>query len=304
MTVIYNSQQVDSADRAGDGAKPDGLSLQARLAQIKGVLIDIDGTLVNSQKELTQHTHDQVRRLIKQDYKVGVCTGRTYPEIKNYILPMFAADSLHVVDDGGLLVTKQGKRVAGQLLPGKLVQQICLQVQKLGADFGFAHHSVKYYNQRFLAQMQSKDKWRKAVANPTADNGQLQDWSTACLAVFNANAAVQDYLKKFSKQHPGQMQLSASKNPRYQTIYVKVAAGLSGDNPVNKGQAGQIWARKQGLQAKQVMIIGDSHNDLQAMQMLGVSVAMGNAVEEIKQVADVVIADVDQGGLGQFLQQL
>ena len=50
--------------------------------------------------------------------------------------------------------------------------------------------------------------------------------------------------------------------------------------------------------------IGDGHNDLHLFKAVGQKVAMGNAVEELKDAADLVIGSVSDDGLAKYLERL
>ncbi|MEA2056292.1 MAG: Cof-type HAD-IIB family hydrolase [Patescibacteria group bacterium] len=265
---------------------------QRDLSGIKGILIDVDGTLVNTKKEVSAQTKKHLHRLINKGYKLGVCTGRSYPDLKNSILNLFPKNSLHIVDDGGLIINQQGKVLYGSYLPGKLVKKICKNILEMGGDFGFAHGGVKYYNQPFLAHMQSKDKWRKAIGEPDM----LKDWSTPCLGLYNINHKIENYLKQLKENG---VKIVGSKSDKYASTFLKV----EGKN-VNKGTAAIKWAEFNNLEMRQIMMLGDSYNDLEVMKLVGVAVAMGNSVKEIKEVANIVVKDVDHNGLSKFLAQL
>ncbi len=71
---------------------------------------------------------------------------------------------------------------------------------------------------------------------------------------------------------------------------------------INKGTAiGQI-AEQLGTTADRAMMVGDGPNDLDAVKAAGHGVAMGNAVQELKDVARHVVADVDNDGLAEALE--
>lgn len=262
-----------------------------RLRKIKGVLFDVDGTFVNSKKEIPEGVSRIFPKLISSGCQLGVCTGRSYSEIRRYILPLFPEDSIHIVDDGGRLVTSKGRVIEETLLPSDVVKKICLKARQFGVDCGFGHQGIKYFNQPFLAHIQSKDKWQKSLAN--LEN--LEDWSTACLGIYNLNSKMKDYLLSLD---PEQVELVESKSSNHHSTYIKLA-----NKGVNKGSAAKKWARYHDLRLEQVMVIGDSHNDLKAMEVSGMAVAVGNAVPVIKQASDLVVDDVDQDGLAKFLQK-
>lgn len=54
--------------------------------------------------------------------------------------------------------------------------------------------------------------------------------------------------------------------------------------------------------SKELLAIGDGENDIEMLQMSAVGIAMGNAVDKLKRVADVVVAPVDQGGAGEAIE--
>lgn len=73
---------------------------------------------------------------------------------------------------------------------------------------------------------------------------------------------------------------------------------------VNKAVAFEKWCELTGIQSKEVIGFGDSANDLEFLDLVGYSVAMGNATEEIKTIADRVIGHADENGLAEYLNDV
>lgn len=71
---------------------------------------------------------------------------------------------------------------------------------------------------------------------------------------------------------------------------------------VSKGSAVRRVAQGYGLTLEQVMAVGDGENDISALKVVGHPVAMGNAPQEVKEVARTVVADVDEGGLKEAVE--
>lgn len=65
----------------------------------------------------------------------------------------------------------------------------------------------------------------------------------------------------------------------------------------SKKHAMKVWLEHQHLSAEEVMVIGDSNNDLPLFEMAGLKIAMGNGTEEIKKHADWITDTVDNDGL-------
>lgn len=73
---------------------------------------------------------------------------------------------------------------------------------------------------------------------------------------------------------------------------------------VNKGTAVQYMAETHlNLQAENVMVIGDNFNDLEMIQYAGIGVAMGNAPDGVKAVANWVAPDVEQDGVAAAIEE-
>jgi hydroxymethylpyrimidine pyrophosphatase-like HAD family hydrolase len=54
------------------------------------------------------------------------------------------------------------------------------------------------------------------------------------------------------------------------------------------------------LDPSQAMAFGDNHNDMEMLQTVGTGVAMGNATQQLKDIADDVCGDVDQDGIYRY----
>ena len=52
-----------------------------------------------------------------------------------------------------------------------------------------------------------------------------------------------------------------------------------------------------GITEQEIIAFGDAENDLEMLQYAGIGVAMGNANEELKMIADYVTTDVDDDGI-------
>lgn len=60
----------------------------------------------------------------------------------------------------------------------------------------------------------------------------------------------------------------------------------------------------QGIDISQVVFFGDDYNDLRLMQECGISIAMGNSISDIMEIADIKIGTVKERGVSTFLKQI
>ena len=71
----------------------------------------------------------------------------------------------------------------------------------------------------------------------------------------------------------------------------------------NKGQALLALAAHLGLRPEQTMAFGDGLNDVTMLRDAGIGVAMGNASDELKALADCTTASCDEDGVAQTIEQ-
>ena len=72
---------------------------------------------------------------------------------------------------------------------------------------------------------------------------------------------------------------------------------------VNKASAACVLAGMFGIDINQIIAAGDSYNDLSLLQASGLSIAMGNAPDELKAIADYVAPSVDEDGLAVAIEE-
>lgn len=76
------------------------------------------------------------------------------------------------------------------------------------------------------------------------------------------------------------------------------------EHGVSKQKALAQLARKYGVDASEVAMVGDSENDIEAIQWAGLGIAMGNAVPGVIGVADMVVGTNEEAGLAQALNHI
>lgn len=73
---------------------------------------------------------------------------------------------------------------------------------------------------------------------------------------------------------------------------------------VSKASALKKIAEKVGVSLNEVMAFGDAENDIAMIEEAGIGVAMGNAMDTLKEKADLVTATNNENGIGQVIEAL
>ena len=58
-----------------------------------------------------------------------------------------------------------------------------------------------------------------------------------------------------------------------------------------------------GITKDEIIAFGDDHVDIGMLKICGIGVAMGNSIEEVKQIADIVIGSNDEDGIAEYLER-
>ncbi len=97
----------------------------------------------------------------------------------------------------------------------------------------------------------------------------------------------------FCRHFKGSLSLSLTKTPAYPEVdFINVLAP-----DVSKGNALEALASHLGIALSEVVAIGDGGNDVSLLSRVGLAIAMGNAPDELKTVADYVTLDIDHHGV-------
>jgi len=100
-------------------------------------------------------------------------------------------------------------------------------------------------------------------------------------------------VKRFRLYFNDSLRFSGARTPAYPGVdFINVV-----DPQVSKGRALEALASYLGIPLTEVIAIGDGINDIPLLSMAGLAIAMGDAPEEVKAIADYVTSDVDHSGV-------
>ena len=105
--------------------------------------------------------------------------------------------------------------------------------------------------------------------------------------------------RSFCHQFDGRLHFTWTKTPAYPDIsFINVLAP-----EVSKGKALEALASHLGISLDEVIAIGDGVNDIPLLTSAGLAIAMGDAPDEVKAVADYITLDIDHSGLAAAIER-
>jgi Cof subfamily protein (haloacid dehalogenase superfamily) len=268
-------------------------------APIKLIVVDIDGTIAGRNNAVAPAVKAAIREAIDRGIKVGVATGRMYQS------------ALRFHQEIGANVPVMAYQ--GAWIQDPETQQVYRHLQ---VEPAIARELIDYFEQPHLPEELSvhvyvDDKlYVKAVKQDTEEYIQrssvtphrVEDLrevlSTAPTKILAMHSDV-DLIESLLQDLKGRY----SRDRLHVTTSVPIF--LETTNPaVNKGTAIDLIARELlGIDASEVMAIGDNYNDVEMLSYAGWGVAMGNAPPAVQAQANWVAPSVDKDGVATAIRQ-
>lgn len=268
------------------------------MKNIKLIAIDIDGTLVNSKKEITPAVKEAILSAKKQGKKIVICTGRPLSGAQRYLdeLGLNNQDDQFVVSfngavtesTNGKVLFKRGLNYSEYIDLEAIARKLKLHFHAVGlnriytANRDIGHYTI--YNSRIVrleVSYRTAEEMRRIpiikcmyIDNPEYLDEKIKD------PLF-------DQMKKrvtFSKTEPFYYEATAANTDK--------ATGL------------KVLCEHLGIKAENVMALGDQANDMPMIKYAGLGVAMGNAVAITKKNADQITTDCDHDGVAKAINAI
>jgi len=252
----------------------------------KMIAIDLDGTLFTDQLTISPNTITAIRQAISLGTVVTIATGRMYSSAKQ-IAEQLGID-VPLITYQGAMIRTAGEEEA--LYERAVSPDIAQKLVGIARDQNI---HLQVYQDDILYGAAETDKliaYAKAVQVPYKVEpdlmGLAQKGFTKLLFIDEP-----DVLALLQKQL--QVLFGASAYiEKSKKNYLEVT-----HPEANKGSALLFLANKLGIDRSEIIGIGDNHNDAELLKAAGLGIAMGNAVQEVKDMADFVSRSNNDDGV-------
>lgn len=266
----------------------------SKLQNIKIVFIDIDGTLVNGEKQVSMVTSSVIKRIVNKGIYVVITSGRDLMHTIN--MSKNANCSPIVISCGGGIIYDYNKKeiIFSDLFDFskiKLVWDYCLN-NKIGLILK-SNNSV-YYNKYSLVTSGLKYKLVSHISDIT-------DNTISQFLVMSDSYDKIDSVYKYVLDL-GMFVTSLSSSYLDNTVSDYYSIDVNNSN-VSKGTAVSYLLNYLNLKKEESMSFGDYINDLEMFSSCGVNIAMDNACNEIKEKADFITKSNNEDGVAWFLDK-
>ena len=258
----------------------------------KLVALDLDGTLIDHDLDISQRVRRAVARM-QADGIVGcLVTGRMYRAAVPFARELGFDAPVICYQGAAILDPSTDEVLRHAALRNEVVRELIAAAESDGV------HLQLYRNDEYYAESRNRfsDMYARLAKMQPVVVPSLREafaYSPATKAVVIADAAdAQRYEARTRERFDGRAYVTRSL-PEFVEIL---------DPSVDKGDALRFVAARLGVGMDEVVAIGDSWNDAPLLRAAGFAIAMGSSPAELRDVADAVVGDVAHDGVAEAIE--
>lgn len=259
--------------------------------------VDLDGTLVRNDHNVSDFTADTLIQAQEQGLKVAICTGRPTDGTRHI------AKRIRMQDFGGYVIgynggevieCQSGKVIRDLLLPSSVMRQALDFAEKAGADL------VTFCDGHIISTSDTNPVVIRSSVRNKMDIVKADNWMEAveglklhkCMLVGEPDRLI-PMEKEVKAAFAGVIEAFCSE-PQFLEL-----SPLG----VNKGEGLRWLLEYAAVDTTAVMSFGDTPSDIPMIRLAGRGVAMGNAPQTVKDVADAVALSNEEDGVARMLKK-
>ena len=267
--------------------------------------VDIDGTLLNPEFQISAADLSALRRAHAEGVEVVVVTGRRH----TFALPIvqqLGFDLWVISSNGAITRSLAGETFHRDLLPVETCRRLCGNMRE------FRGNTVLTFD--------TDAKGAIVLEHMNELNVSIQRWLEKNLQYIDFVIPIEDSLTR----DPVQAMFCGPIGRMQEALRLLSAGNLAKDITVlrteypvrdlsivdvlnqgcSKGHALERWANYRGIPREQVMAIGDNYNDIEMLAFAGLPFIMGNAAEDLRRNGWAVTLANDQSGVAAAIEQV
>ncbi|MHC0067426.1 Cof-type HAD-IIB family hydrolase [Nostoc sp. UIC 10890] len=272
------------------------ISSEKKSERFKIAAFDMDGTLLSPNHQLSERTISAVQMIASKGVLVLLATARMAKAVKNH-LDKLGTPGLIVAHNGALVKdVKTGQTYHHQTIPKNAVVKLLDLLEEKGGVIHFNCDDEIYlttpnpYSEIYSQELQVDFKYISSLH-------QLELTPTSILLIDRKDA-LEQLLTTVSAQFQGEVDCVLV--PWQGNIWRMQFLPPN----TSKGKGVLQVAKRLGVETEEIISFGDNYNDMEMIQSVGLGIAMGNAVTELKQVADFVTLSNREDGVALALEAL
>lgn len=254
--------------------------------ETKMIVLDLDHTTLREDRSLSDVNRGALIRALNKGIQVVVASGRAYRTFSKEVLSIPGIRYAITGNGAGLWDTVEDKRLMAYKLPADMIEKIVTSIDD-NIIFEVFMDGVAYSPAHYVADPVRYGGNPKSKTYTQSTRTPVPDIRAFALEHRDNIDSIQSYPKDMDRK------AAIWKEVEENTEGVRVTSALKGllefYSPLATKRSGtEFFCQYLGVDPKDVVSFGDAENDRQMMEYTGRCVAVGNAIQNLKDMADFV----------------
>lgn len=261
----------------------------------KLMAVDMDGTLLREDKTISPKTKEAINKATQKGVKVVLASGRPIEGLERYLeeLNLVSEEDYVMSFNGGVIQNVKTKAVISKnVLTGKDLKRLYAIAQDLHINI-HAFTKQGCITPKMNEYSEVEGRINQIPVHVVDFNTVADDEDVIKVMMVDPEPILEEAIKKLPKALYEQYHIVRS--APFFLEFLNPAAG--------KGTGVKALANHLGILQEEIICIGDAGNDLDMIEYAGLGVAMGNAFEEVKAIADYVTYDNESDGIAHVIEK-
>ena len=272
------------------------------MKDIRIIALDLDGTLLNSNKELTRRSYDALAAAAAKGIEIVPTTGRFYGGMPQVIRDLPFVNYVITINGAHVHHVRTGEVLYRAEIPWQRAVEVMTFLDTLPVVYDCFMDNAAFMTaalQEKIDDYTDDPHYRKMVRQMRQGVPELkafitqrkQDIQKSQFFTMDAQLRAR-MLQEIPQRFPDLIATSALRH----NVEINTARA-------NKGAAILALAERLGCGAENIMSFGDGLNDLSMIKAAGLGVVMANAPDEVKSAADYITDDCDHDGVAAAIEK-
>lgn len=274
------------------------------------IALDLDGTLLNPQKEISPATMQALHTLQQNGHVITLCTGRCWPDA-SMLIRRIGGSVMAIIANGASIRDDTGKELQISPFSREMLAEILRICRRYNCCPSINTPSTEYYGEELanflqlmdahhIARLVTPDK-RQVYLSGYGDVVRVMGQREGRIIKVVFYATQHDTILEIQKELADCQMFESYLSSSFDDTHFDLEVNAKG---ISKGSALQTLAQRLGIPQQQVVAFGDGSNDLEMLDYAGTGIAMGSASDMVKSHADLVTLDCGHDGIPAALKKL
>lgn len=275
--------------------------------EYKMLVTDMDYTLLNKEKEVSVRNREALKKAVEKGVHMVVATGRIYTSARLYAkllrlsTPIIASNGAIIREASSNSPENTEKTIYKDILSQDTIREMLRLSHKYGIYCHFFTDNT-IYSEKLINVSLRYTEWNKYMG---------EEDQVKIKIVGDGEEIIEDAKSEVLKAvvfDDDDRKIQRLRDDIMETGIVSVSQSMKHNlevmnKGVTKGNAVRILAQIYGINREEIIAIGDNENDISMIEYAGLGIAMGNAEESLKKVADHITADYQEDGVAEAIER-